>query len=105
MSKFIKVSGAIALSMGLTFGAGQAAQAITAYPAGGTWQYGINQPSSTYYVYSNYHHPSALHRSTACNISSCSRSADRGAGIWSYASIVASGAFFGTNNTAYYYKY
>ncbi|MFI5709838.1 lactococcin 972 family bacteriocin [Kribbella sp. NPDC051620] len=39
------------------------ALASVAYPGGGTWNYGTNQTS----VYSNYHHPSATHKSSTIN--------------------------------------
>lgn len=95
-----------ALTVASIAGGAGAANATTEYPQGGTWQYGVHEPSSTILVYSNYHHPSKKHRSTACNKNSCSRSADKGANVWSYASITASGSIFdGNGNTAYYHVY
>lgn len=75
------------------------ADAVTTHPAGGTWDYGVaGYPGSTW---SNYHHPSKKHRSTACNTSWCTRSADGAPGSWSRISVAASVS----NNTAFYFNY
>lgn len=66
---------------------------------GGTWDYGVaGYPGTTW---SYYYHASKVHRSTACNTSWCSRSADAGRGSWSRVAVQASL----NNNRAYYYNY
>ncbi|OJX75264.1 lactococcin 972 family bacteriocin [Leifsonia sp. 71-9] len=72
------------------------ASAYVSYPEGGTWDYGNSGRT-----WSDYHHPSKLHRSTACNSYTCLRSADAARGSWSRASV----AWTVTGNTWYYYNY
>lgn len=84
---------AAALGVGLSTAAVAPANATTAYPEGGTWQYG--------HSFSNYHHPSKLHRSTTCTSTGCTRSADARGGSWSYSSRQVT--LYG--NQAYYYVY
>ncbi|WP_226654597.1 lactococcin 972 family bacteriocin [Leifsonia sp. LS1] len=72
------------------------ANAYVSYPEGGTWDYG-NSGST----WSHYHHPSKVHRSTACNSYTCLRSADAGRGSWSRATV----AWTVTGNTWYYDNY
>lgn len=84
-----------ALTAGALLGAGPA-NAYVSYPEGGTWDYGNSGRT-----WSDYHHPSKLHRSTACNSVTCLRSADTGRGSWSRASV----SWTVTGNTWYYYNY
>lgn len=82
---------------GLCFGAVSPAAATIEYPEGGTWEYGVNYWIKQ--VYSNYHHPSVLHNSTACNgDGKCTTSPAAIPGNWSYASERATWG----GNTAYY---
>jgi len=83
------------VAAGIAVGAAPAS-AYTSYPEGGTWDYG-NSGST----WSNYHHPSKVHRSTACNSTKCLRSADAARGSWSRASV----SWTVTGNTWYYYNY
>jgi lactococcin 972 family bacteriocin len=54
----------------------------TEYPSGGTWQYGITNN----WNFSNYHHPSARHRSSVSNsLKGTVRSDCENGGIWAYA--------------------
>ena len=76
-----------------------AAYATTSYPDGGTWVYETNVVVTQGSVYSNYHHPSRVHGSTAMDGSgNTDRSPDKPAGVWAYASKV--GTWWG--NSAYY---
>ena len=84
-----------ALTIGATLGAAPA-NAYISYPEGGTWDYGNSGKT-----WSNYHHGSKTHRSTACNSYTCLRSADAGRRNWSYSSV----AWTVTGNTWYYYNY
>jgi lactococcin 972 family bacteriocin len=62
------------------------ALATVAYPGGGTWNYGTN----TTEVWSNYHHPSANHRSSVINgYGEYRTSGCTGRGAWAYASLRA----------------
>lgn len=100
----MKVGRKIALSLatagvaaGLALGGGAVANATIVYPSqGGTWDYGVD-----YWVmntWSNYHHPSRVHHSTACSASACTQSGWVPAGYWSKASRQATWG----GNTAYY---
>lgn len=73
---------AVVLSL---FAGASAADAARSYPDGGTWDRGRNLWTGT--VYSNYHHPSRVHGSTACNSRDCNRSPLVPRNQWSYASI------------------
>lgn len=78
-----------------------AALATTVNVGGGLWQYGTTSTE----VYSNYHHPSLYHSSTACNAGALGDKCDQGvaaAGAWSYASI---GKSWLGGNTAYWNTY
>ncbi len=76
--------------------AGAAVATVVNPPEGGTWDYGVT-PFTT--VWSNYYHGSRTHGSTACTgYPSCTRSADKAPGTWSYASRVPT--LWG--NTSYY---
>lgn len=75
-----------------------AADAARTYPEGGTWDSGRNFWTGT--VYSNYHHPTRMHGSTACNANSCNRSSLVVPGRWSYASIKDT-----TGGNASYYRF
>jgi lactococcin 972 family bacteriocin len=78
-----------------------AALATTENVGGGLWQYG----TTTADVYSNYHHPSLYHSSTACNAGVLGDKCDQGvaaAGAWAYASI---GKSWLGGNTAYWNTY
>lgn len=44
------------VSAALLLGGAGAAHAVTAYPEGGVWNYGVYEPGSTPYVYSTYQH-------------------------------------------------
>ena len=59
-----------------------AAFATTKQVSGGTWNYGANATTN----YSNFYHPSRLHRSSVENCYGLVRSADRAGGFYSYAS-------------------
>jgi lactococcin 972 family bacteriocin len=85
-----------ALTIGAVVGVAAPANAYTSYPEGGTWSYGNSGKT-----WSDYHHGSKKHRSTACNSYTCLRSADAGKGSWSYSSV----AWTVTGNTWYYYNY
>jgi lactococcin 972 family bacteriocin len=78
-----------------------AAAATTVSVGGGLWQYGVTSSQ----VYSNYHHASLYHSSTACNravLGDRCRQAVAAAGAWSYASIAKS---WDGGNTAYWNTY
>lgn len=82
---------ASALAIG-AFVAAAPASAVTV--EGGTWNYGPG--------YSDYLHPSKLHRSSACNGNGvCNRSGDFGGGKWAKAKVGKTPS----GNTAYYYNY
>jgi lactococcin 972 family bacteriocin len=85
------------LAASLAVGGAAVAKATTVYPPeGGTWDYGVD-----YWVmktWSNYHHPSRVHHSTACSSSACTYSGWVPAGYWSKAERLASWG----GNTAYY---
>ncbi len=62
--------------------------ATVSYPGGGTWNYGVASDQSQ--VWSNYHHPSRVHRSSVINgYGEYYSSACKSAGVWSYASLRA----------------
>ncbi len=87
-------SGVVAL---LIAGAAAAtAHATVEYVGGGTFDYGVNYWSGT--VWSDYHHPSKAHTSTACNASDCSWSGVKPAGVWARATISSTLG----GNTAYW---
>ena len=78
-----------------------AAAATTVTVGGGLWQYGTTSSD----VYSNYHHASLYHSSTACNDGVLGDTCDQdvaAAGAWSYALI--SKSWLG-GNTAYWNTY
>jgi lactococcin 972 family bacteriocin len=100
-SKSRSVTGALvagAVAIGALFGAAPA-NATTTHPGGGTFSYGVaGYPGDSW---SNYLHPSKKHRSTACNSSWCTRSADKSGGSWAKVAVAASLS----GNKAYYYVY
>lgn len=56
----------------LVLGAPLAAEAQTIKKVGGgTWTYGVYEPASTAFVYSDYRHSSKTHKATACSRSAC----------------------------------
>ncbi|HEY5820493.1 MAG TPA: lactococcin 972 family bacteriocin [Propionibacteriaceae bacterium] len=74
--------GAVAILIGAAF----PALAAVEYPGGGTWNYGTNRTE----VWSNYHHPSANHRSSVINgYGEYKSSGCKARGVWSYASLRA----------------
>lgn len=78
-----------------------AAAATTEYVGGGLWQYGTTSSE----VYSNYHHASLYHSSTACNNGLLGDTCDQDvaeAGAWSEASIAKS---WSGGNTAFWNTY
>lgn len=90
-----------AVTATLVLGGTTAAVATIEYPPeGGVWDYDAAGPT----LYSNYYHPAANHRSSVvtCN-GALTRSAIRGAGLWSYASR-GDGCLFAVDY-AYYYKF
>ena len=80
-----------------------AAQATTEYPSvGGTWNYGVYEPASTVYVYSDYYHKDRKHRSSVqVHNGTIYRSADAAKGTWSK---VEKQTYYGGNG-AWYYAY
>ena len=77
------------------------AGATTESVGGGLWQYGTTSSD----VYSNYHHASLYHSSTACNngvAGDICHQDVREAGAWSYATI---GKSWLGGNTAYWNTY
>lgn len=73
------------------------ANATTAYPEGGTWNYGFKGVT----VYSDYYHASKKHRTTACRSNFCARSEDKPGGSWATQGVQSSA----TGNQSYYYVY
>lgn len=86
------------------FGGASAASAATVYVDGGKWHYGLCEPSSTIFVFSNFDHTRKKHRSSACSNYGC-RHDTRGPGVRSHAQIQATGSLFRVSNTAYYYVF
>ena len=84
MKTIARTLGAATLAAGLLFGGAAAANAETVKVGGGTWDYGVDK-LFTMSTWSNYHHPSRAHGSTACSSSTCKRSATAPAGKWSKA--------------------
>lgn len=69
----------------LVAGAAVPALAAVTYPGGGTWSYGVNSE-----VYSNYHHPTARHKSSVINgYGEYKTAACTNGGTWTYASLRA----------------
>jgi lactococcin 972 family bacteriocin len=82
---------------GLVGGTAFSAFATTKHVSGGTWVYDAGSSTN----YSNFYHPTKLHRSSVENCYGLVRSADRAGGFWSYAAepVCLSG------NQAYYNVY
>lgn len=95
-TKLKNIVAAAVLTAGLVAGGASAANATTEYVGGGTWDYGVNY--GTLVTWSDYHHPSRVHGSTACNANNCKASGAKPAGVWSRASITATWG----GNTAYW---
>ena len=68
MKSIARTLGAATLAAGLLFGGAAAANAETVNVGGGTWDYGVDK-LFTMSTWSNYHHPSRAHGSTACSSS------------------------------------
>ena len=88
---------AIGLALGGAVAIAPAANATTAYPEGGTWNYGFKGVA----IYSDYYHASKKHRTTACRSNFCARSEDKPGGSWATQGVQSSA----TGNQAYYYVY
>jgi lactococcin 972 family bacteriocin len=82
----LAVIAAAVMGVALWAGGASTASATTEYPPeGGVWQYGVIEPASTVFVYSQYYHGSKLHRSSVSPTSGgIYRSANAAAGQWSY---------------------
>ena len=80
-----KILATVALSASL-FGGASAANAAIHNVGGGTWDQGVNYLVMN--TWSNYHHPSKAHGSTACSAKGCDR-ATAPPNRWSKASIRA----------------
>lgn len=75
--------GAGTIGGGVTLPSSSNAPQYVSHPEGGTWSHGTNDG-----VYSNYHHPSKRHGSTAMNGRGLSKKVTNiPSGSWSYASI------------------
>ncbi len=91
----VLLASGLALGGALTVAA--PANATTAYPEGGTWNYGFKGVT----VYSDYYHPSKKHRTTACRSDFCARSTDQYGGNWASQGVQSSAK----GNESYYYVY
>ncbi|HJD51383.1 MAG TPA: lactococcin 972 family bacteriocin [Candidatus Rothia avistercoris] len=85
------------LALGASLFAGAtAANAAQVSAGGGTWDYGVSYVTMT--TWSNYHHPTRAHGSTACNKNACKVSDTVPRDVWSKAAIKATWG----GNTSYW---
>lgn len=94
-----KTGATVGLITALVLGWGTIANATTAYPEGGTWNYGVRWVGgSNDQVYSEYMHKSRKHKATACATAGCAY------GDWVKAGVEAkkSRAAGSFGNTAFY---
>jgi hypothetical protein len=99
MKKFAQASATVGIVAALVLGGGTVANATTAHPEGGTWNYGVRWVGgSNEQVYSEYQHPSRQGHATACSTAGCAASTWVNPGNTAKASRSA-GSF---GNTAYY---
>lgn len=88
----------LAAIVGLTAAGATSANATTAYPEGGTWNYGLYEPGGLY-SYSRYQHTYKTHGSSLYAMGSLHRSADKLPG---YLASVEKPAWWTGNN--WYYR-
>lgn len=102
---FSKAVLATTATLAIILGTASAANAATEYPEGGTWRYGVYEPASVSYVYSNYYHPGNWHRSSVIrgvNDSTVYRSGDKAAGVWANVEKTVAGL---SGRKSFYFKY
>jgi hypothetical protein len=98
----MKAGLAVVVAAAFVMGGATAASATTEYVGGGTWNYGVYEPASTVYVYSEYMHYSKKHRTTVqVHNGAMYRSADAAAGKWAK---VEKASYYGGNG-AWWYAY